>query len=256
VRIQQQYLIFGLIIMFLAALGGILYTFQQRRLANAKVENAINEQRLLRSQMNPHFVFNALNSIQDYIMNNERKMAGKYLGKFADLMRLNLHQSDSKQITISDEVKTLQLYLELEKLRFEDTLQYHIVTDPALDSEMVCIPSLLIQPYVENALKHGLLPLKSQRLLSIEFKHNATADFVICTIEDNGIGRKEAERINKLRDPNHKSFAISALKSRIDLINKENDRPITEEIIDLEDELGNGSGTRVILTFPLVVSSF
>ena len=124
----------------------------------------------LRSQMNPHFIFNALNSIQEYILLNQKNLASDYLGKFADLIRMYLNHSTKGTITLSEEIEALNQYLELEKLRFEDSLDYQIQLPNEIDSETIEIPTMLIQPYVENALKHGLLHRKGNRILSIKFK--------------------------------------------------------------------------------------
>lgn len=203
----------------------------------------------LQSQMNPHFMFNALNSIQEYIMLNERKLAGKYLGKFADLMRIYLEFSQAKFVSLSDEINALTLFLELEKLRFEDSLSYNISVDQ--DVELACsIPAMLIQPYVENALKHGLLHKEADKQLELSFEVDSSGKAVICTIEDNGIGRDRSMEINQHRDPNHKSFATSATKQRLRLINQELDTKIGERTVDLFDADKNPVGTRVILTIP------
>ncbi|MEP0986140.1 histidine kinase [Ekhidna sp.] len=203
----------------------------------------------LQSQMNPHFIFNALNSIQEYIMLNERKLAGKYLGKFADLMRIYLQFSQAKFITIDDEITALKLFLELEKLRFEDTLKYQLIVDEKISLEKK-IPAMLIQPYVENALLHGLLHKEFNKILKISFETNDAEGNLICLIEDNGIGRKRSLEINRSRNPNHQSFATSATKQRLSLINKDLKREIGEETVDLYDEDGSAIGTKVKLTIP------
>ena len=149
--------------------------------------------------MNPHFIFNALNSIQEYIVTNEKKLAGKYLGKFADLMRMYLKHSQSKQISVQEEIDALSIYLELEKVRFDDTLDYQIQTDQLTGADLMNIPPLLIQPFVENSLKHGLLHKSNDRKLSVEFANSQDEDVVVCTITDNGIGRQKSAEINKMR---------------------------------------------------------
>ena len=148
-----------------------------------------------------------------------KKLAGKYLGKFADLMRIYLHQSQTRYITVEEEVEALNLYLELEKLRFEESLNYSISVNETVEPDILSIPSLLVQPYVENALKHGLLHKKEDRNLSISFHYQSEPDILECIIEDNGIGRERSTELNKLRNPNHQSFATSATKTRLELLN-------------------------------------
>jgi len=263
---QQKYLLagFALLIVFGAAGGALFY--RQRKIKQQQVLTALELEeakkritieklyresalKAIRSQMNPHFVFNALNSIQDYIMSNEKKLAGKYLGKFADLMRIYLEYSKVKTITLKEEMDALSLYLELEKLRFEDTLVYNIEIGEEVDQE-VPVPSLLIQPYVENAIKHGLLHKVNDRKLTISVDHQKEDMTLICQIVDNGIGRTKSHEINQMRNPDHKSFATQATKSRIELLNHDRQNPIKEEIIDLVDENGEGTGTKVVLRIP------
>ena len=223
----------------------------KRKRLQAELNHRIRESELkaLRSQMNPHFLFNALNSIQDYIMSNERKLAGKYLGKFADLMRIYLEHSKVKTVTLKEEVKALSLYLELEKVRFEDTLVYEITMQDVVDVE-IPIPSLFIQPYVENAIKHGLLHKTDNRELSISIEQNNSNGSLTCIVGDNGIGRKKSSEINQMRNYGHTSFATQATKSRIELLNLDRENPILEDIVDLVDENGDGIGTKVILKIP------
>lgn len=264
---QQRYLFAGLVLLVLLLSGSLFLFYRQRKLRQKQelTKNELDETqkrlelekqyraselKAIRSQMNPHFVFNALNSIQEYIVSNERKLAGKYLGKFADLMRIYLEHSQVKTITLREEMEALNLYLELEKLRFEDSMHYEIKIDENVDKEMV-IPSLLLQPYVENAIKHGLLHRNGDRHLSIQVENNEEKQYMICTIVDNGVGRAESLKINQMRNPEHKSFASQATRSRLDLLNHDRQQPITEEIEDLVDENNKGIGTKVIIKIPL-----
>ncbi len=201
--------------------------------------------------MNPHFVFNALNSIQDYIINNQKNLAADYLGKFADLIRMYLDQSAKKEISLAERIETIEGYLELEKLRFEEKLSYELIISEKLITDDIFIPTVLIQPYVENALKHGLLHKKESRKLVIRFGYNVESNHLVCEIEDNGIGRKKSNEINKMRNPNHKSFASNATKNRLELLNYGSKKVIGEEIHDLFDSDGLAKGTKVILNIPV-----
>jgi len=208
------------------------------------------ELKALKAQMNPHFIFNALNSIQDYIVLNQKNLASDYLGKFADLIRNYLHFSDTGYISISDEVKNLKLYLELEKLRFEEKLNYSITLDEVANAELIMIPTMLIQPYVENALKHGLLHKPDNRRLNIHVFRSSDA-IIQCIIEDNGIGRKEAHLLNNKRNKMHQSFAHKATADRLNLLNYDRANKISVEIIDLQQE-ALATGTKVILRIPII----
>jgi len=211
-------------------------------LINLKLEN-------LRSQMNPHFIFNALNSIQEYIVLNQKILASIYLGKFADLIRTYLNHSTKGRITLQEEIDCLEMYLELEKLRFEDKLEYAINSSGSLTTGDVYIPTMLIQPYVENALKHGLLHRKTDRVLKIDFFINDKAKTVKCIIIDNGVGRDKAEEFKARKNKKHKSFATKATQDRLALLNYGEHKQIGVTITDLfvEDQ---PSGTQVDITIP------
>ncbi|WP_161792626.1 tetratricopeptide repeat-containing sensor histidine kinase [Psychroserpens damuponensis] len=221
----------------------------QKRLAIEK-QYKDSELKALKAQMNPHFIFNALNSIQDYIVLNQKNLASDYLGKFADLIRNYLHFSDTGFISVPEEVYNLKLYLELEKLRFEDKLDYTFTIDSKANSEFIKIPTMLVQPYVENALKHGLLHKKDNRRLKVSM-FKISDKIIECTIEDNGVGRERSKEINKKRALQHKSFALKATTERLDLLNFGNDQKIGVQIIDLRDNEGS-NGTKVILKIPIL----
>jgi sensor histidine kinase YesM len=221
----------------------------QKRLAIEK-QYRDSELKALKAQMNPHFIFNALNSIQDYIVLNQKNLASDYLGKFADLIRNYLHFSDTGFISISDEVHNLNLYLELEKLRFEEQLEYTFKVGSSVNSDVITIPTMLIQPYVENALKHGLLHKKENRKLQIAI-NKVSGKIIECIIDDNGVGREKSKEINSRRKSNHKSFALKATTERLDLLNYGKKNKIGVIIIDLHE--GNkATGTRVILKIPIL----
>lgn len=262
---QQRYLITGLSLLVLLIVGGVYLAYRQKQLKlNQHLTNLelvetkkrlelekqfrASELKAIRSQMNPHFLFNALNSIQEYIVSNERKLAGKYLGKFADLMRIYLEHSQVKSVTLREEIEAMKLYLELEKLRFEDAMQFEITIAADVNEETI-LPSMFLQPYVENAIKHGLLHKKNERQLKIDIKQDE--NYLICTIQDNGIGRAESLRINKIRKKSHASFAMQATKSRLELLNQDRTHPIQEQIVDLKDENNQPLGTKVVLKIPL-----
>ncbi|WP_397447022.1 sensor histidine kinase [Polaribacter sp. R77954] len=221
----------------------------QKRLEIQKLYSD-SELKVLKSQMNPHFIFNALNSIQDYIILNEKKLARQYLVKFSRLIRIYLEQSQKIAITLSEEIKALQLYLELEKDRFNDDFSFDIVIDEKLDLDNVAIPSLFLQPYVENALKHGFLHKKDNKRLQVSFQKDTATNSLICKIKDNGVGREASLLINQKRNKLHKSFATSANQKRVDLLNQSNENSIELEIQDLYEN-NQATGTLVIVKIPL-----
>lgn len=202
----------------------------------------------LRSQMNPHFIFNALNSIQDFIILNEKKLARQYLVKFSKLIRIYLEHSQKQEITLAEEIKALNIYLELEKDRFNDDFEFTITIEKDIKTEAILLPSLFLQPYVENALKHGLLHKKDNKKLKINFSEEN--DTLFCTIEDNGVGRKIAAEINKKKTNKHVSFATSANQKRVHLLNMANNSNLEIFVIDLEDNK-QALGTKVLIKIPI-----
>jgi ligand-binding sensor domain-containing protein/two-component sensor histidine kinase len=216
-----------------------------------ELENELNKSVLtsIRSQMNPHFFYNALNTIQSYIFNNDKKNASNYLAKFSKLTRNILEMSDKELIKLSDEISSLQLYLDLEKMRFEDELQYSVVLENDLDIELIKIPPMLIQPYVENAIKHGLLHVRGEKKLTIRFSVEKQGILRV-VVDDNGIGRKRSEQLNRIRSDKHQSFSTNANARRLEILNKGKLQSVGIQIIDKYSESTLPLGTQVILDIP------
>ena len=231
-----------------------LNSVQLQALEKAKINQQLVFSQLenLRSQMNPHFIFNALNSIQDYIILNESKLARQYLVKFSRLIRTYLEHSQANEISLNEEIKTLKLYLELEKDRFDDDFKFEINIHPDLDLESTFVPTLFIQPYVENALKHGLLHKKNNKKLVLNFKQDTNNQSLICEIIDNGIGRKASAIIKNQRQDNYKSFATSANQKRIELLNRSHNKAITLTIKDVINEKQDVCGTKVVIKIQVI----
>lgn len=219
---------------------------QRRKKEKMEQELRISQLTSLKAQMNPHFMFNALNSIQDFILLNDKVSANTYLGKFSDLMRMVLDMSNRQTITLANEIKALQLYLDLEAVRFEDTLHYEVKIAGDLDPAEWELPSMIIQPFVENAVKHGLLHKRTDRRLKVEFTKSPDAGMLHVMIEDNGVGRAEAQRINSNRQRRHTSFATGATDRRLKLLNQDKNK-VQIRYTDLHDEHGQPCGTRVEL---------
>lgn len=202
----------------------------------------------IKAQMNPHFIFNALNTIQSYVYMNDKKNAGIYISKFSDLTRSILEMSNKDMITVNEEVHALQLYLSLEKMRFEDSFMYNIKVAGDIEKDSTKIPAMLLQPYIENAVKHGLLHRKTNRILNVYFEKDNR--FLKITIDDNGIGRKRSEELKAINKKHHASFAMEANKKRLDIL-KQQYKNIVLEIIDKYVDNGEATGTTVIVKLPL-----
>ncbi|MFO8054381.1 MAG: histidine kinase, partial [Bacteroidales bacterium] len=209
------------------------------------------EKKALRLQMNPHFIFNTLNSIQSYILQKDNTAAVSYLNQFSKMIRQVLYNSDKSFVLLSDEISLLKSYIELERLRFDSVFDFFVHVDPALDEDFISIPPMLIQPHVENAILHGLLPLKTRKgKLNISFIEQSS-NMIKCVVEDNGIGRKAAQEIKDKARNKYKSRGISITKERLQRINKFFDGTLSVQIQDKFDDNGNAEGTRVILVIPV-----
>jgi ligand-binding sensor domain-containing protein len=245
----------------LIAVLGAMYAYSKNRLKIIEKNNQLITQKMqlereleqstlasIKSQMNPHFLFNALNTIQSYIYTNDKENASMYLGKFSQLTRIILEMSNQETVSLRDETKALQLYMELETLRFEDKLTCQFEIDKSLTTDFIFIPPMLIQPYVENAIKHGLMHSKKKWTLQITITKTVFGIQVI--IDDNGIGRKKSAEINRNRAKDHISFATNANSKRLEILNRGLSKEISLQIEDKQDEQGNSKGTKIILNIP------
>ncbi|GAB2835639.1 sensor histidine kinase [Ferruginibacter profundus] len=205
----------------------------------------------LRLQMNPHFLFNALNSIQQMILANEEMVATRYLSRFSKLLRMVLLHSDKESITLREEIDILKMYIELESVRFKESFTYSIHCDEAIEIEEIKIPTLLIQPFVENAIWHGLMHKENNRRLTITFTE--MQDFLQCIIEDNGVGRGKASEIKGLTgsDKKHTSKGIAVSEERLKTLTNSLGKNGSIQIHDLVDIDGEGLGTKVVINFPI-----
>ena len=171
----------------------------------------------LRQQMNPHFIFNTLNSIQYYMYQHDKLATNNYLTKFSSLMRKVLENSQHTSVSLRDELEALKLYLELEMIRFKDKFDYEITVDDEIDTLLYKVPTMLIQPYVENSISHGLIPCEGKGLVKIDLK--LENEYISCTIEDNGIGRDAAQEQKRKKEVNHNSLGTQIVASRLELVN-------------------------------------
>lgn len=207
------------------------------------------EIRALRAQMNPHFIFNSLNSINRFILQNNRTQASEYLTKFSKLVRMVFHNSQSALVTLESELEALQLYLELEAVRFDNHFDYSISVDAELDPSVLKIPPLIIQPYAENAIWHGLMHKEERGKLEISIYPEG--EVLVCRIKDDGVGRKRSEEMNANRETTHKSMGMRITADRIALLQQQNMLHEAIEINDLVLADGSAGGTEIILKMPL-----
>ena len=246
-----RYWFMGLTLLGLLALLFLVYRWAEiktKKSQELKEQLALSQLTALRSQMNPHFLFNVLNAVQGLIYSNQKNKATDYLGKFSDLMRKILDSSDKNEVTIEKEFETIDLYVSLEKARFEDDFEYKISFPENVDLSQYKIPSMIIQPFVENAIKHGLMHKEGPKRL--EIKAEILNDIWCFTIDDNGVGRKASEIINQ-KIKKHISFATKAIENRVKLINKTTDITIDIETIDKKSKLDEALGTRIKIYIPI-----
>ena len=203
------------------------------------------EMQALRAQMNPHFIFNCLSSINRIIMKNDSQSASDYLTRFSRLMRMVLINSQRSMIPLEDELQMLRLYLDMERLRFKDSFNYSIIFTNTIDEGAVFVPPLLLQPFCENAIWHGLMQKDGHGQLNIELSMNNKV--LECTISDDGIGREAAERLKSKSAGTQKSMGLKITEQRLALLNQNKNIETFYSIEDIRDKDNNIAGTRVNL---------
>ncbi len=237
----------GLLLFFIVKIRVNAVRKQEKLKATHEKELLELESKALRAQMNPHFIFNCLNSIKALIQEDEKQKATDYLTTFSKLIRTLFQNSDKRQISLFDEVETCRLYTELEAMRLDGKLNYNFNIDPNIDLKSVMVPALIIQPFIENAIWHGIVP-KEEGTITVTIKQHE--DAIICEVDDNGIGR-ELSRLNKPVTPViHESKGVHLSQARIDLEKKLNESQASIKIID-KYENNKAAGTLVVLTFNL-----
>ncbi|TSA28492.1 MAG: hypothetical protein D4R67_03685 [Bacteroidetes bacterium] len=252
-KTHKNYIILiAVLLILLIAIGFSLYRLRQLNYRNElKKKNLAIEKDLLMAQINPHFIFNSLNSVQGFIGENDPHSAQRFLSKFAKLIRLNLENSRNPYISLLDECNALQLFLELEQIRFENRFDFIIAIPGEINQEQVQIPPMLIQPFVENAIIHGIRYLNEKGFIKISF--GLESNVLSCSVEDNGIGREKSAGINIRKD--HQSLGMKLIDERIALLKDQNKSPVSVEIQDLFTESGTARGTLVKLKIPIVEDS-
>ena len=223
----------------------------QRRKLKAEQRSVSMEQRLLRAQMNPHFIFNSLASIQNFVINENSDQASIYLSRFSQLVRNILDNSSEEYVPLEKEINTIENYLELQKVRYAGKFEYKISVDEQLDVENIMIPPMLAQPFIENAIEHGIRHRETQGHIDIRFR--LEDGMIRFEVEDNGVGRERSHEIESAHKPGHRSMATSITRDRLNTLNKKLKKKIRMEIVDLKDEAGKARGTRVEFGVPVVV---
>ncbi|OQD44088.1 sensor histidine kinase [Croceivirga radicis] len=229
----------------------ILFIMYRQHQSNYEKRVIGLEQNMLRSQMNPHFLFNSLNSIKLYIINNDKKNAVHYLNKFSKLVRRILDGSTLKETTLAEELETAELYLNIENIRFSNTIDYKIEITEGLDPETLKLPSLILQPFLENAIWHGLSSKEGEKKLRVTITPKNDYHIHI-NIIDNGVGRATSEKIKEKRVIKRKSVGIDITKERLANFAKDYQNDYSVDIIDLFDEKGKPNGTKVVIEIPTI----
>lgn len=248
-RRNQNTLIMSALLLVLFAL--VLYIVYRQYQLKSERKLVTLEQTMLRSQMNPHFLFNSLNSIKLYIINNEQKNAVRYLNKFSKLVRKILEASSLREISLAEELETAELYMSIENIRFNHEIDFKVHIDKDIDPHIVKIPSLILQPFLENALWHGLSSKEGIKRISVEISREING-FIQIAIIDNGVGRDVAEKLRQQKVLKRKSVGIDITKERLANFSKDFQNSFEIEIVDLFDENQNPSGTKIILHIPTI----
>jgi sensor histidine kinase YesM len=235
------------------SVGSVAFVFVRLRIQGLKKEknNVELEQKLLRSQINPHFIFNSLTSIQNFMLEEETDKANHYLVKFSRLLRLILTNSRNAYISLSQEIETLEHYLTIQKIRYNQSFDYFLEVSESLDPEKVLIPPMLTQPFVENAIEHGFKPADHPGRLNIQYAPSGKNIQIV--IEDNGIGIERSKQLKAKTSRGHQSLATKITRERILNLNRFRKYKIHMEINDLGKNDDNQQGTRVDLRIPYMV---
>jgi hypothetical protein len=248
-RLTQLRILFAGIALILVITGLLIVSWFRRKRLRSEQNTLLMEQKLLRSQMNPHFIFNSLASIQNYIISEKPVLASDYLGRFSKLIRNILDNSVEELVPLEKEIETIKNYLELQKIRYADKFDYNIRIDRSLETENTCIPPMLAQPFIENSIEHGIKHLVTRGHIDIRFTlENGMIRF---EVEDNGIGREKAREVAALYKDRHRPMATSITSERLKVLNRKLRTKIVLEITDLKNSIGEAIGTKVSFGIPI-----
>ncbi|MBI4645568.1 MAG: histidine kinase, partial [Bacteroidia bacterium] len=244
---NSRYLIIGLVGLCILILSACVLLIRQNKLRTRQLAIQL-EQKLLRTQMNPHFIFNALASIESFIYEHRPKEAGTYLSTLSRLIQLILENSASEYITLEKETEILNSYLSLQKLRFDDDLEYNIEIDKSIVPEQIYLPPMLLQPFIENAIEHGFRGTKQKGFISVLF--SIMNNNLEVRITDNGIGITTAEQ-QKAQHKIHRSMAMQITRERLKYLNKSKKQKLNFNVRDILNENQENTGTEIIFSIPL-----
>ncbi|MBL4704054.1 MAG: tetratricopeptide repeat protein [Flavobacteriales bacterium] len=248
-KIKTQNTIIVAIILGSILLIGMVLLILNRNKIRSENKLILSEQKLLLTQMNPHFIFNSLTAIQGFIYNNETRAAGSYLSNFASLMRLILENSRDELITLEKEILTITKYLELQKVRFENKFEYSIIVADQIKDDDILIPPMFAQPFIENAIEHGFAKLESGGEILVEFTLHDQK--IRIEVKDNGIGRLASEAINLETQSEHRSLALEIVNDRLNLLSTKHRQATYLLVEDITDENGQIVGTCAKIELPI-----
>lgn len=223
---------------------------EQREKSEIRERLAASEMKALRAQMNPHFLYNSLNAIRLFVLQNDSDNAEKFLVKFARLVRLILNNSRQEWVNLGSEVEQLQLYMELEQLRFDNKFNFSLKVDPTLNRDTTLIPSMITQPFIENSILHGIAHKRSNGNIDICIQR--IDNYLECSVDDDGVGRQRAQALKSKTVTQHQSVGLKVTQERLQLIGQRNGQVTGVFVIDKQDEHGQPTGTKVIIRLPLI----
>ncbi|WP_353776944.1 tetratricopeptide repeat protein [Winogradskyella sp. 3972H.M.0a.05] len=249
-KLEKNKRIFLFAMLGLILIATLIIVFNRNEKLQKEKQILTLEQDMLRNQMNPHFIFNSLNSIKLYIINNEKENAVYYLNKFAKLIRKILVATTEKDISLEEELETMQLYMNIENIRFSNAIDFNVVIDENIQTATIKVPSLILQPFLENALWHGLSSKAEDKRIALHVS-KPDQEYISISITDNGIGRQESERINQAKLLKRKSVGIDLTKARLANFSKDYAGDYKLNIEDLFDGNGKACGTKVVVIIPI-----
>lgn len=253
-KLERNQRIFWYSLIALIVIAIIMISIHRNKQLKHEKQILTLEQDMLRSQMNPHFIFNSLNSIKLYIINNEKENAVYYLNKFSKFIRKILIASTEKEISLEDELETMQLYMNIENIRFSNEIDFQIHVDKNINTASIKVPSLILQPFLENSLWHGLSSKKEDKKISIHVSKSSD-EFATISIIDNGIGRKASEKINDNKLLKRKSVGLAITKARLANFSKGYTNSYKIDIVDLYNETNTPNGTKVVVQIPIKLNA-
>ena len=245
---RQRFILITVLILVITISFAIIMLVRQSQLRN-RYKSIRHQQRLLRSQMNPHFIFNALSAIQVYILEHDIEKSSRFLTDFARLMRQVLRSSAHDYISLKEEIQILEYYLELQRLRFSEDFEYSLHVDETLNTANIMVPPMLTQPFIENAIEHGIRPLGNDGEIQVRFQHKKGR--IVVEVEDNGIG-VEASKEASEKGKGHESMAIKITRERLDMLKRDSGGRTDLYIMDKKHANPFSSGTMVRIIFPVV----